>query len=549
MRHPQSYRPTQFQAAWTALLALLLASGGCSRAREADRAATVNFLIESMPTNLDPRIGTDALSEHLDGLLFDGLLAHDAHMNTVPDLAERWETPDPLTYVFHLRRGVRFHDGRALTSRDVKFTFDSILSGAVKSPKRGTFQVVESIETPNDDTIVFHLHEPYASFLWNLTRPALGIVPEGSGPAAAERPIGTGPFRFVSMAADEEIVLERNPSYFGDSPPDDRAGPDRSSPPSPAASYRFDPRNQATRPGTIERVRFRIVPEAMVRALELRKGTADVAFNSLTPDMAATLANEPGITADDETGTTLAYVAFNFDDPILEHREVRQALALATDRATLIRYLLRGQAQPASGLLPPNHWAYEPNVVEYGYDLARAERLFDAAGFRRGADGVRFHLTLKTSTEESTRLLGEALADQWKRAGVALELRPLEFATFYSDITHGSFQLYTFRWVGANSDPDIFEYVFSSKKIPPEGANRGHYRNQALDRLIGEAHVEMDPRKRKVILSQIQKMVAEDEPYMTLWYPDNVCVYRARLTGIRIPPSGGYEFLDGAQFE
>ena len=119
----------------------------------------------------------------------------------------------------------------------------------------------------------------------------------------------------------------------------------------------------------------------------------------------------------------------------------------------------------------------------------------DAAGFTRGADGVRFHLALKTSTDESVRLTSAAIADQWKRVGVALDLRPLEFATFFSDISRGSFQLYTLRWVGANNDPDIFEYVFSSKKIPPDGANRGRYRNPALDALLDSARVEMDPGK------------------------------------------------------
>ncbi len=119
--------------------------------------------------------------------------------------------------------------------------------------------------------------------------------------------------------------------------------------------------------------------------------------------------------AEEQPGTVLAYVAFNFDDPILAHREVRQALAYATNRGTLIQYLLRGQARPASSLLPPNHWAYEPNVQQYPYDPGRAEMLLDAAGYTRGADGVRIHLTLKTSTEESVRLLGEALADQWKQ--------------------------------------------------------------------------------------------------------------------------------------
>lgn len=499
------------------LLAALAA--GCGNSANAGDPGTVNFLIESAPTSLDPRIGTDAQSEHLHGLLFDSLLARDAQMNIIPDLAERWEMPDPLTYVFHLRRGVKFHDGRPLTSADVKFTFDSLLSAAVQSPKRGTYPMVESVEAPDDATAVFHLREPYSSLLWNLTLPGIGIVPKGSGKEVARNPVGTGPFRFVSMTRDEEIVLERNPDYFGGAP-------------------------------KIERVRFRIVPEAIVRALELRKGTADIGgVNSLTPDMVLALAKQPGIAVEQQPGTVLTYVAFNFDDPILAHREVRQALAYATDRATLIRYLLRGQARPASSLLPPNHWADEPNVKPYAYDPAQAERLLDAAGFPRGADGTRLHLTLKTSTEESARLLGQALADQWKRVGVTLELRPLEMATFLSDVGRGSFQLYTLRWIGANNDPDMFSYVFSSRRMPPLGANRGHYRNPALDALIDRQRVEMDREKRKAILSEIQKIVAEDEPYLNLWYIDNVCVHRTRVTGIVIPPGGDYDFLNAAELK
>ncbi len=508
------------------LLVFVFVLASCSSNRNTTEPGTVNFLIESMPTNLDPRVGTDAFSAHLDGLIFSSLVAHDAQMNIIPDLAESWETPDPLTYVFHLRPGVKFHDGRVLTSADVKYTFDSILTGAVRTTKRGAFRMVAAIEAPDEMTVVFHLREAFASFLWNLTRPGVGIVPRGAGPEISQHPNGTGPFRFIDMKTDEEIVLERNHDYFG-----------------AKTEAAQDPTGTGTK---IERVRFRIVPDAIVRALELRKGSADAEINSLTPDMVATLGKEPGIVADEQPGTPLTYVAFNFDDPVLAHREVRQALAYATDRATIIRYLLRGQARAASSLLPPNHWAYEPDVKQYDFDPARAERLLDAAGYRRGADGTRIHLTLKTSTDESARLYAAVLADQWKRVGVALELKSLEFATFYADITRGSFQLSTQRWVGGNSDPDMFEYVFSSKKVPPEGANRGHYRNPQLDALLDRARVEMDREKRKAILSQVQKIVAEDEPYINLWYPDNVCVHRAKLTGVDIPPGGDYEFLAGA---
>ncbi|MGC1769578.1 MAG: ABC transporter substrate-binding protein, partial [Candidatus Acidiferrales bacterium] len=436
-------------------------------------------------------------------------------MKVVPDLAESWDTPDPVTYVFHLRHGVKFHDGRPLTSADVKYTFDSILSGAIKTPKRGSFKLVRSVEARDDATVVFHLTEPYASMLWDLTAPAIGIVPRGAGAEMSRHPIGTGPFRFVSATTDEEVVLARNDDYFGGAP-------------------------------KIASLHLRIVPDALVRALELRKGSADATINSLTPDMAVTLAKEHGLVAEQQPGTMLAYLAFNFDDPILAKRDVRQALAYATDRATIIKYLLRGQARPASSLLPPSHWAFEPNVQQYDYDPARAEQLLDAAGYPRGAGGVRMHLTLKTSTDESTRLLSEAIADQWKRVGVALQLRPMEFATFYSDVTRGSFQIYSLRWVGGNNDPDLFEAAFSSKKMPPDGYNRGHYRNPQLDALLDQARVEMDQEKRKVLFSQIQKIAAVDEPYINLWYLDNVCVHRERLAGIELAPSGDYGFLDTA---
>jgi peptide/nickel transport system substrate-binding protein len=494
----------------------VLMVNGCVRKANPGEPDTVNFLIEQAPTNLDPRIGTDAISEHIDGLIFDSLVAHDQRLNVVPDLARKWETPNPLTYVFHLNKGVKFHDGRPLTSADVKYTFESILDRSVKTGKVGSFRIIHSIETPDDYTVVFHLREPYASFLWDLTRPGIGIVPRGSGADFGRHPIGTGPYRFVSATTDEEIVLERNPTYFGGA-------------------------------ADIPRVRLRIVPDAIVRALELRKGTADVAINSLSPDTVIALQRDPHVIVDDQAGTTLQYIAINCEDPILSHREVRQALAYATDRNSLIQNLKRGFAVPADSVLPANHWAYDPNVTEYNYNPQKAEKLLDAAGYRRGPHGVRFHITLKTSTDQFTRLLAEALAAEWQKVGVALDLRSMEFATFYSDITHGSFQLYTLQLIGGNNDPDIFEYLFSSKKMPPDGANRGHYKNPELDALLDQARVEMDTQKRKEILSKIQKILSVDEPYITLWYADNVCVHRKRLTNIVLPPAGDFDFLDLAR--
>ena len=173
------------------------------------------MIIESSPANLDPRVGTDAQSERIAGLLFDGLVNRDEHFNLVPALAERWEVPDPLTYIFHLRRGVRFSDGRPLTARDVTWTFDSILTGTVLTPKAGSYRLVDHIDTPDDATVIFHLKEPYSTLLWNLSNPTIGIVPAGSGADFNQHLVGSGPFRLVRLEQDKEVIIERNPLYWG----------------------------------------------------------------------------------------------------------------------------------------------------------------------------------------------------------------------------------------------------------------------------------------------------------------------------------------------
>jgi len=508
---------SKFRLFIASLLPYFIASfclASCSHSSHSD-PSSITFVIESSPTNLDPRFATDSQSQRIDGLLFSGLLERDNQMNFHGDLAESWAIPDPLTYVFHLRRGVRFHDGRALTSADVKATFDFIMNPANKSPKRGALRMVTSIETPDDSTVIFHLSQPYASFSVNLIPSAIGIVPANAGADFSRHPIGSGPFRFVQQSQDEEVVVERNRDYFRDAP-------------------------------QIARVRFRVVPDGVVRALELRKGSADLEMSSLSPDIIPVLSRQPALAVADRPGTNLNYLGFNLEDPALYHREIRQALALATDREALIRYLLHGQAKLAASVLPPDHWAAESNVAQYPYVPARAELLLDAAGFARKQDGVRLHLTLKCSTEEQARLIGAALQEQWRRVGIDLELRPLELATLFSDVAKGNFQITYQRWVGANTDPDFFEYAFSSKRFPPDGANRGHYRNPRIDALTDQIRVEMNQEKRKALCSEVQKILAEDLPYLPLWFNDVVSVHRrslGSLGSLDLPATGNYNFL------
>ena len=337
---------------WTvlALLAAVWPLLSCSSKPDPN---TLVMIIESSPTNLDPRVGLDAQSERIDELIFDDLLDRDEHLNVKPALADSWEIPDPKTYVFHLHHGVKFHDGRPLTARDVKWTFDSILQGKIRTTKSAVYRPVDHIDTPDDYTVVFHLKEPFATLLWNLSDGAIGIVPYGSGEEVSQHPIGSGPFRFVSAEQDKEVIIERNDDYWGEK-------------------------------AKLPRVRFAVVPDPTTRALEMRKGSADVLSNALGFDTVVALQRETSLVILRGPGTILSYMAFNLRDPILKDVRVRQAIAYAINRPPILKYLVRGFERPAYSVLPPESWAYDGNVPHYDYDPAKARALARSGGLPVG---------------------------------------------------------------------------------------------------------------------------------------------------------------------
>jgi peptide/nickel transport system substrate-binding protein len=473
---------------------------------------TVTVLIESSPTNLDPRIGSDGQSERIDELMFDSLVKKDAQFNLQPDLATSWDTPDPLTYIFHLRAGVKFQNGQALTSRDVKWTLDTMRNHTILTAKYQAYRNIASIDAPDSQTLVVHMTQPDAALLWNLSDGALGIVPYGSGGDFQQHPVGTGPFRFVSQELDKEVVLERNP-----------------------LSWQAVPK--------IARLRFEVVPDEMTRALALRKGSADIASNALSPDMIWSMRNDKNLAVAESPGTVVQYLTFNLRDPYLRDTRVRQAIAYGINRPLIIDTLLRGMARPAHSLLPANHWAYTGDGAHYDYDPQRAKQLLDDAGYKPGADGIRFHLTMKTSNDGGARELAMTLQQQLRSVGIALDVRSFEFATFYSDISHGSFGMYSLRWIGGNEDPDIFHYAFASASVPPHGANRGDYSNPQIDQLLQTAGSESDQAKRRAAYAQVQQILAKELPTLPLWFVDSVVMYNRRISGVEASPSGNFYFL------
>lgn len=476
-----------------------------------------NIIVASMtsgPNNLDPRLGTDDSSARIHQLIFNALVELDDDLRVSPALAERLENPEPHIYVARLRQGVRFHDGRLLTADDVVYTFRSLLEPGFVSPLTGAFRLLQAVDAVDDHTVRFTLAEPFPSFPFNLV--PVGIVPAGAGASVQRHPIGTGPYRFVRHAVDDRIELAAFVEYHG--------GP---------------PRNEG--------IVIKIVPDDVMRGLELKKGTMDLVVNDLGPDIVHQLKQDGGLRTVEAPGVDYQYVGLNLRDPVLSNVLVRRALAHAIDREAIVEHLRRGLAEPAAGLVPPLSWAHATDVPIYEYDPARARALLDEAGYPDpdGAGGrPRFRLTLKVSNVEFNRLQSAVIQSDLRAVGIELDIRTYEFATLYADVIAGNFQMYTLQWAGgALADPDILRRVFHSRQRPPSGFNRGAYSNPEVDELLDAATVTVDEGRRRELYLQVQRAIAADLPYISLWYKTNFVVAQRTLQGIRLSPVADFFFL------
>lgn len=490
----------------------VLAAGatGCSERRAAGNVVILGTT--NSATNLDPRVGTDEASQKIHQLVFNTLVHIDSQLRIVPELADSIDHPDPVTYVAHLRRGVRFHNGRELTSDDVVYTFRSFLDPTFKG-RSGAYRVLGGVNALDPYTVEFKLKSPLNSFPVNLV---MGIVQAGSGSANARTPIGTGPYRLTEFVPDDHVTLTAFEQYFGGRPRNDG-------------------------------VLLKVIPDDTMRGLELRKGSVDLIVNDLSPDIVWQLQREGRIQVETAAGTDYAYIGLNLNDPILSHLEVRKAIGYAIDRDAIVKYLRRGFATTAVGIVPPMSWAFERNVFDFTHDPAEAARLLDAAGFP-DPDGPgplpRFRLSLKTSTTEVYRIQAAAIQHDLSRVGIALDVRSSEFQTLSADVLRGNFQMYTLQFVGV-TDPDILRLVYHSQQVPPTGLNRVRYKNPDVDRLIEEASAASDEEQRRELYRQAQRRIAEDVPYVALWYKTNVAIFQPDIHGVTLSPIADFTFLRG----
>jgi peptide/nickel transport system substrate-binding protein len=461
----------------------------------------IRFGLASAPVTLDPRYATDATSTRINRLIYRQLIDFDERSMPVPSLA-RWTKPAPDRFRFHLLSDYRvFHDGTRLTAGDVKATFESILDPATGSPHRATLAMIESITVVDENTVDFQLNVADPLFPGYLE---IGILPAqkiAQGHPFNTHPVGSGPFRFIEWGKTSRLRLQRNrdKQYF----------------------------------------EFIHVKDQNTRVLKLLRGEIDMLQNDIDAELITFLGDEPNINVATGKGSNFSYLGFNLEDEVAGKYAIRQAIALAIDREKIIKHLFAGRARLASALLSPDHWAGNSQLPTYKYAPAQARNILADHGYNVAHP---LHIVYKTSNNAFRIRLATIIQSQLADVGVEVELRTYDWGTFYGDIKAGNFQMYSLAWVGINL-PDIFRYVFHSDSVPPDGANRGRYHNEHVDRLLEKARTTQNLEQQAAIYRIIQQVLYETLPYVPLWFEDHVFVARDDIKGYRISTDGNYDGL------
>ena len=506
---------TRTHRALTFALALALTAVGHAQGTPTPGGTLVIGIVAN-PGHLNPAISTGSEVHAVADSIFNGLVALDDQATPRPDLAIGWSVNDDATvYTFELAPNVRWHDGMPFTSADVRFTFEEVLLRYHARTRSGLDGRLERIETPDDHTVVFHFAEPYAPLLQQLNVTEAPILPrhvyaeepDVTTAAANLRPIGTGPFRFVSYDADDQVVLERNDDYF-------KAG----------LPY-------------VDRLVFRIVPDATTRLLALERGELDVIAGVPASEFER-IAASPALTtyapnSGPGGGFCVMTLAFNLDRELLADRAVRVALAHAIDRAQLVDQVLYGSGRVATGPIHSGMAAfYTDDVTTYPFDPELAARLLDQAGYPAGADGVRF--TLDFLHFPAFAKYGEVARQNLAEVGVHVELVALDRAAFVTRVfTQRDFDTAVISYCN-NTDPAIgVARVYLSSNIGDiPFSNAGAYANPEVDRLFAEAATLADVGERAARYAAVQRLLTEELPYLWLVETTGLSASAASVRGL-----------------
>ena len=529
------------------LLLLLVFMVGLGATCRRTSSEYVTIALPEKFTTLDTLTSTASASadDRIRNLIFNSLVKKNDSFEYVGELAKEINTsPDNLVITFVLHDNVKFHNGKAFTSADVKYTFDELFkSNSTKSkaffdtvpvkddaparpaansetntqpskaePKMKTVPHIVSYVTPDPRTIVFTVARPALrnQLLSNLV--AIPIVPEGTIAGQKDHPVGSGPFKFVSFDSSQNIVeLAGNAEYWEGAP-------------------------------KIQKLRVKTVTDANSLQAELQTGGVDIAPNpsNLPPDSIKSLGASGNLKVEQSDGSNIQYLVFNTQSAPLDNVKVRQAIGYGVDREKIIRELLFDQAKIAHSIVPDKSWAYSPGTV-YTYDPAKARQLLQEAGYK-GQPIVFKYSSGNAYVNNYAQVIQSTLAD----AGINIQIETLEVNTIRTQLSQGQFQMYTGIWIGGNQDPIFLRDLFATSKIPGGSVaccNRSRYSNPELDKILEDGVNATDRESAKSLYVRAQEIASRDLPLFPLWYPANIVVANKRIGNIKISGSGDWSFV------
>lgn len=472
-------------------------------------------------STLIPLLATDASSHAVAGQIYNGLVKYDKNFTIIGDLAESFDiSPDGLTITFHLRQGVKWHDGAPFTSRDVIYTYNVTIDPNTPTAYAEDFKQVKSIAAPDSSTIKVTYGEPFAPALssWGMNILPAHLM-EGKDitkSPLARKPVGTGPYRFKEWISGQKIVLEANADYFEGRP-------------------------------FIDRFVYRIIPDSSTMYMELKAGAIDLM--SLTPVQYARQTSAASFTDRFNKyrypSSSYLYMGYNLRHPLFGDKRIRQAITAAINKEELIQGVLFGMGQKAHGPIVPGRWAYNPAVKDIGYDPKHAAELLAQAGWKeRNSAGVLikngkpFTFTILTNQGNQQRLMTAQIVQQrLSQIGIDVKIRVVEWAAFLKEfVNKGNFEVVMLAW-SISQDPDMYDIWHSSKTKPGE-LNFIGYNNPEVDRLLVEGRNTFDNEKRKRAYFRIQDILADEQPYTFLYVPDALPVVSSRIRGVEPAPAG-----------